>query len=236
MTRLGRYGPALAVALLVPAPVRAEPPPAATADDSRIVTVEVAPGEAIRVNATPGYEVLVLMPHGERIRQALIADNAGWKVSLTPARDGMTLVPMHSVSGTSLAVLGDQRTYEFILAAGNDTRAPVVMRLVNQPKAGSPTTAQSRPAVPTAVYRLSGDKRLWPVSITDDGQKVYIAWDDSQPIPAVFAVDAQGHEEMTDGYMRDGRFTLDRLCDHLVFRIDKVEAGASREIPKATRK
>lgn len=236
MSGLGRLWPVVAVAMLLPGPARADGGATGAPGDPRIVTVEAAPGEVIALDATPGHEVFVLMPAGEHIRQTLVADTAGWHVSLTAARDGMTLYALHPVSGTSLAVIGEQRSYDFKLTASADTAAPFVMRIVNRVHSDKPDPATQPVPVPTGVYRVSGDKHLLPDSMSDDGQKVYIVWAENQPIPAVFSVDAQGHEEMTDGYMRNGRFTLDRLYEHLVFRIDKAEASAIREIPKAKRK
>lgn len=105
-----------------------------------------------------------------------------------------------------------------------------------------PSAEGAPPAVPTSPftppspvgaahageYRLSGDKSLWPSTVTDDGAKTYIRWADDQPIPAVFASERKGEEETINGYMRNGSFTIDRVYDHLIFRIDKVEASAVR--------
>lgn len=57
---------------------------------------------------------------------------------------------------------------------------------------------------------------------------MYLEWAEDQALPAVFAVNAQGEEEMVDGYMRQGIFTIDRVHNRLVFRIDKKRARAER--------
>jgi type IV secretory pathway VirB9-like protein len=80
------------------------------------------------------------------------------------------------------------------------------------------------------AYRLSGEKALRPAQITDDGTHTYILWDEDQPLPAVFAVNALGDEEMVDGYMRDGIFTIDRVHATLVFRYGKKRAKAFRGV------
>ena len=77
-------------------------------------------------------------------------------------------------------------------------------------------------------YRISGSKSLRPARISDDGVHTYIEWDEDQALPAVFAISAQGGEEMVDGYMRDGIFTIDRVNHALIFRIDKKWAKAER--------
>lgn len=79
------------------------------------------------------------------------------------------------------------------------------------------------------VYRLKGDRGIWPIAIYDDGSKIYISWGPTQAIPAVFAINDAGGEEMVDGYMRRGDvFVVDRICPKLKFRFDKAEAEADR--------
>ena len=79
-------------------------------------------------------------------------------------------------------------------------------------------------------YKLSGEKSLRPSRIGDDGVHTYIEWSEDQALPAVFAVNALGDEEMVDGYMRQDIFTIDRVHQRLVFRIGKKLAKAERVI------
>jgi type IV secretion system protein VirB9 len=80
----------------------------------------------------------------------------------------------------------------------------------------------------TGRYKLSGAIELRPAQISDDGTHTYIVWAPDQALPAVFAVNAVGTEEMVDGYMRNDIFTIDRIHQKLVFRIDKKLARAQR--------
>ena len=77
-------------------------------------------------------------------------------------------------------------------------------------------------------YRVTGEKALRPAQMSDDGEKTYLIWDADQALPAVFAVNDIGGEEIVDGYMRDGVFTIDRVYSKLVFRIDRKVAKAVR--------
>ena len=90
------------------------------------------------------------------------------------------------------------------------------------------TEAGVNNAQPVAAYRLSGEKSLRPVRIGDDGTHMYLEWDEEQALPGVFALNALGQEEMVDGYMRSGVFTIDRVHRDLVFRIGKKRAQAKR--------
>ncbi len=97
-----------------------------------------------------------------------------------------------------------------------------------------PATGEVAASAPAQVemtgrYRLSGDKALRPARIGDDGVHIYIVWDAEQSLPAVFAINALGEEEMVDGYMRSGVFTIDRVYDRLVFRMGRKIARATRQ-------
>lgn len=94
-------------------------------------------------------------------------------------------------------------------------------------------TESQQPLVLAAVYQLSGDRRLLPISIRDDGRRIYLRWGASQALPAVFAVGDQGREEVVNGYMRDDVFVIDRVYGRLVFRIDKARAFANRKLARA---
>ena len=78
------------------------------------------------------------------------------------------------------------------------------------------------------TYRLTGERSLLPSRIGDDGERTYIEWGRMQSLPAVFGIGSNGFEEVVDGYMRDGIFTIDRIYPQLVFRVDKKRVLARR--------
>lgn len=86
------------------------------------------------------------------------------------------------------------------------------------------------------TYRLTGDALIRPSRIGDDGVHTYMEWPEDRPLPAVFALNLRGEEEMVDGYMRDGLFTIDRVIPRLVFRLDKAKAQAFRNTPGEERR
>lgn len=91
-----------------------------------------------------------------------------------------------------------------------------------------PALADATDPAMAGRYQLTGAAELRPVRIADDGTHTYIIWAQDQALPAVFAISAVGAEEMVDGYMRNDVFTIDRIHQQLVFRIDKKLARAER--------
>lgn len=67
-----------------------------------------------------------------------------------------------------------------------------------------------------------------PLSVTADGGKTYVRWEQSQAMPAVFTIEQGRSEEAATGYMRGGSFVIDGVPETLVFRIDGYLARAKR--------
>lgn len=96
------------------------------------------------------------------------------------------------------------------------------------PEAAASVNAPAEAAEAMTTYRLKGERALRPVRIGDDGERTYLEWSEEQALPAVFAINAFGEEEMADGYMRDGIYIIDRVYEKLVFRIGRNTARAFR--------
>lgn len=95
-------------------------------------------------------------------------------------------------------------------------------------QADGPAAADTNPEAKQWRYRVTGERALRPEQMSDDGEKTYLVWHPDHALPAVFAINDFGGEEIVDGYMRNGIFTIDRVYARLVFRIDRKVAKASR--------
>jgi len=221
-------------ALLLAVAACATVPPMAFAQeaDSRIVALAAdEAGGAFPLRARTGSELLVLLPKGETVRDFTIDDDGIWRVTQTAGHDGLIVYALRPAQASQLIVHALRRDYRLVLTADAETAAPYVVRIG---AGGEPQVrAGATPSAASTGYRLSGNRSVLPTSIADDGDKVYIEWAEDQPIPAVLSLDRAGREEMTDGYMRDGRFVLDRVYARLLFRIDGAEARAERLASKA---
>jgi hypothetical protein len=77
---------------------------------------------------------------------------------------------------------------------------------------------------------------LWPSSITDDGQRTFINWPRTVPIPAVYATGQFGRDELVNGMMAaNDTYVIDGAPRRLTFRIDGRIAHAVRIKPKKSR-
>jgi type IV secretion system protein VirB9 len=214
--------------------------PVSSPDDARIAILRYSPGTTGQLRAVAGAELTVLMPVGEHVQRVTVGDPDAVRVIVPGDHDGIVLSALRPLQGVSLSVETEQQTYRFGLSVSYQGNAPWLVRLERSGGAirnqfpTSPINAATLPApLPPGEWKLKGDQALAPVMIRDDGAKVSIRWSSTQAIPAVFALDDRGQEQMVNGYMRGDAFVIDRIFEHLVFRIDKAVVHADRREPKA---
>jgi type IV secretion system protein VirB9 len=206
--------------------------------DARLQLVPYLPGHPAVVRMAPGTGVLIMLAQGEHIQTIRLSDPSAYQVNVAAVGDSLFLCQTRPLLQAAMTIETDQRRYEFSLIASEDLNVPYLVRFsyfVPTADAVRPLSAPSPRAEELTGYKLHGTKALRPQSIVDDGERTFIRWAPNQPIPAVFAMDPLGHEAMVDGYMREGTFTIDRVHDKLVFRIDKAVTTASRQTKKRKR-
>lgn len=219
--------------LLITAPVAvlAQVAPTPSFDDPRLQSVAYDPERPVRLVAYPGTNLTVMLLPGDRVTQTALFDPGAFDVRVTGQQDSLNIVPLRPGGTSKLIVDTAVRRYEFELESGEGLAAAYLVRFVD-PAGQPPASLLAAPAqtaqAPKGEYRLTGEGTLLPTRIVDDGERTYIEWGKYQSLPAVFGIGASGHEEVVDGYMRDGVFTIDRVYGELVFRVDDKRARARR--------
>lgn len=225
-----RFAAAAALAVLATA-ASAQVAPSPGFDDPRLQTVAYDPSRPVRLVAFPDASLTVVLLPGEQIQRIAVSDPLAFEAHAIGANDSVSIRPLRADAAGTLLVDTAQRRYEFELATGNGLAAAYVVRFVGGDVAASAPPARVQRAAPAeaaAAYRLSGERALMPTKIADDGTRTYLEWDAYQSLPAVFGIGYNGKEEVVDGYMRDGVFTIDRVYGELIFRIDDKRARARR--------
>jgi type IV secretion system protein VirB9 len=214
------------------APLAAQVFPIPGPETPRIQTAAWKPGEPLVLTALPQTALTVMLEPGETIQRATLGGSTAWEVTVSAEADSFQITPLAGAVAASLAVETDRRAYRFVLETGDGLQAAYLVRLrFDGSLAASPgQTGQSSYTLEGLdwSYRLRGDRSVWPASIRDNGSRTVIDYAPGQALPAVFALGPTGEEEVVDGYMRDGRFVIDRVHQELVFRIDKAKATAKR--------
>lgn len=229
---------ALPALLIIASPTMslAQSIPNPSLDDPRLQTLVYDPARPARLVAFPDANLTIILLQGDQIEQVSTSDRDAFEVKITDAHDSLNIMPLRPDASATLIVNTKERRYEFDVGTRGglaaylvrlvSNNAPPAMRMPMPMPPNMPTLP--RPIAATTLYKLSGERSLIPTTMSDDGQRTYIQWSEAQSIPAVFGIGSNGKEEVVDGYMRDGKFTIDRVYSQLVFRIDKMLAKARR--------
>jgi type IV secretion system protein VirB9 len=221
---------AASMAFLVAALALTQAAAALSADDPRIQVATYSSGKIIDLRTSAAVEQTVLLAPDERIQTVVLGDPSTYSVTISPNGDSFSLRQLYQSIGSTLTVQTDKRSYQFMASPAYGP-VPYLVRLT-LPERDTNLQAVQVPSAQLSesriAYKITGDRDVRPASIRDDGARTYIQWGPSQAIPAVFAGDRKGHEEIVNGYMRGGEFTVDRVYDKLIFRIDEASAKVRR--------
>ncbi|MDH7973006.1 TrbG/VirB9 family P-type conjugative transfer protein [Sphingomonas sp. AR_OL41] len=226
----------LLAGLLLVTPAAAQVRPEPGPGDPRIQSVLYDPNQVVQLQAAAGYQVTVEFAPDERIENVAVGDSGAWQITPNKRGDRLFVKAVGQGVTSNLTVVTDARTYIFELSPlfGPLPTMAYVLRFRYATPAAVTVVANDA-AVPTpGRYKLNGDKALRPSAIDDDGVHTYLAWAPDQTLPAIFAIDSEGRESLVNGMVRDGRFVIDAVANHLVFRIDRRTAGATR-VPQKRR-
>lgn len=215
---------ALALMLICCAPTGAAAAQALDSDP-RIATVAYTAGSVVPLRTAAGNSLSIIFAPGERILGVEVGDPEAIDIALSGSTDSIVVRTLRAPANPALTVRTNLRQYSFHVQVGPANEAAYTVRFTYGPDTPTATPA---PGAMTNSYRLSGTRVLRPTRISDDGVHTYLEWSEEQALPAVFALNSLGEEEMVDGYMRAGIFTIDRVNPVLVFRIGKKTAKAER--------
>lgn len=226
--------------MLVALPASAQIAPTPGNEDPRLQTVVPVPGAPLRLVVFPDAPLTLVFRPGEQVERVLVSDSGAFEVAVVGHNDSLSISPLRPEAGANITVTTNRQQYPLEVATGTGLAAAYLVRIVEMAPPPSatlpvPLTAPIELAGMSGKYRVSGSRALRPTEIADDGSKTYIRWGEYQAIPAVFGVGPSGSEEVVNGYMRGDRFTIDRVYDSLVFRIDAKRASARRMAALASR-
>ncbi|MEO7246849.1 MAG: TrbG/VirB9 family P-type conjugative transfer protein [Novosphingobium sp.] len=212
---------------LFAAPTWAEVTPTPGSGDPHIQSIAYDPAEVVALRVAGGYAVTVRFSPDERIETVTLGDAGSWQAAVNKRADNLVVKPIGPGLPTNLTVITDQRSYTFALylAAFGAALQPYLVTFTYPFAAPGPSAP---PASATSQYQLKGDRTLWPLNISDDGQFTALRWAEDVTLPAVYRQDARGNLALVNGAMRDGSYVIEGVADRLVFVSGKARATALR--------
>jgi type IV secretion system protein VirB9 len=223
-------------------PVVAHMQPQPGGGDPHLQKIDFDSGQIVSLRGSPGYQMMIELSPDEQVQSVAIGDTAAWQASVSKEGDRLFLKPAQADVSTNMTVVTSVRVYNFDLASLSapspdmpytvQFRYPAVKKVDD--RAGYVDVAAATRRI--SRYKVSGDRSLWPSSITNDGEHTFIAWPTSAAIPAVYAEDNRGNDMLVNGMMgTDDVYVVDGVPPKLTFRIDAEVAHALRVPPKRRR-
>lgn len=199
--------------------------------DPRIQIMPYNAGQVVTLSIGQGYATVVELIPEERVDTVVVGNSAGWQVTASRAGDRIVVKPLAGATTTNLVVITDAHRYAFLLQPGDSGMSPFIVRfMLPQPAPGSQDIAKA-----AQTFRLSGDKGLFPLAMSSDGQRTHIRWKPDVPFPAIFADDGKDKETLVNGRMVDDVYVIEGAARRYTFRIGKRRAVATRTVERARR-
>ena len=204
-------------------------------NDSRLETIAYQDGVTVPVNSAIGHGVMIVFAAGERVIAFDASDPQAFSIDESVNTGSLVIRTNRTPENPNITVRTQLRSYNFTVQVGMPEDADMVVQFIY---ADEDAVAARGPAleVKKPRYRVTGEASLRPSQISDDGTRTFLVWREDQALPAVFAINPFGDEEIVDGYMRAGIYTIDRVYPQLVFRIDRKAAKAERIVKEGGRK
>lgn len=232
----------LVLALITAVPAAAQLRPHPAGGDSHLQTIDYVDGQVVQLTGALGYQLMVELSPDEQVQNVALGDSTAWQVSLNKEGNRLFLKPTEAAENTNMTVVTSVRVYAFELVAESAPTAetPYTVQFRFRAAKTDPDDPQYVDASAIARrfshYRISGDRILRPVSVTDDGQHTYISWPKGVAIPAIYVPGNSGQEMLVNGMMgADDVYVVDGVPQLLTFRIDDNVARAERINPKKMR-
>lgn len=233
---------AAAICLLSAVAAGAQVQPLPGDGDPHLQSINYTSGQIVQLRSAPGYQLMVELSPDEEVKSVALGDPGAWQVNVSKEGNRLFLKPTAVASATNMTVVTSVRVYYFDLHAAESVSVdmPYTVQFHYPALAVAPPDTQyvdmSAVARRMSRYRLSGDRQLRPSAISNDGQRTFVSWPKAAAIPAVYAVDRSGSEQLVNGMMGpDDTYVLDGAPMLLVFRIDHDVARAERINPKKNR-
>lgn len=215
--------------------------------DSRLVEFEYDADQTYLILSRPKAVTHVEFAADEKIITVAGGDTKHWELTPTVNRKHLFIKPTYDNIETSMTVLTDKRSYQFVLrssGAGLKWYQRVTWRhgqtilldlnAIDQQKpnggddAGTAHTQQSTDAVnPENMrfgYQISGEADFKPVSIFDDGKFTWIKLPPGiQEMPALFAMTEGDEFQLVNSVIKGEFIVAQRVINAGVLKLGRAE-------------
>lgn len=201
--------------------------------DRRIRFVHYDADRVYQLRGHVGYEIDLQFARGEHFVGLGVGDAKGIKVAA--AENHLFIKPLARHVSTDMTVITNLRTYVFRYTVGGAATQPVHDRIIYAVRFEYPSlrrrdAAQQRLRVDRDLsaaehawprnqdYWFCGAPSLKPKAAWDDGVETHLVFRAGEPLPAVFAVNADGSESLVNFDMRGGQMVIHRIARRFMLK------------------
>lgn len=221
-------------------PSYAKQSPVPYPSDGRIKMVAYQENNVIPVEGMTFTSTQIIFAKNEYVIDVEGGDTAGWMVTnpknlpnmifvkptIMDSNSNMTVVTnkhnyyFHIKSNKSLVDNESRQTYAIKFVYPEDDRKRLNARLSHDAKRKKELLNHKRdPKTYNWEYSFSGNKRIMPLHVFDDGTFTYFELRKNQPVPAVFIVDNnQGHESVVNTRQQGDYLVVQRTAPQFTLR------------------
>ena len=219
------------------------------ADDARLLEVPYDEARIYRVEGKPKVQATIRFGEDESIENVAIGDSHAWQVTPNKRANLLFVKPLLARASTNMTVVTDKRTYLFDLVASPAGKALYVLSFTYPdkpagkfdgsqlaqntaipPEAAEPA-AVTDPALLNFAWRKSGDKKLLPANIYDDGEATFLSWPEGRPVPAILITNSDGIEGPVNFTVRGTTIVVEGVPAQFVLRAGKDKAVVANAGP-----
>ncbi|EET83863.1 TrbG/VirB9 family P-type conjugative transfer protein (plasmid) [Acinetobacter lwoffii] len=219
----------LAATCIASAPSFAKQIPVGLKTDGRIKTVPYSENHVVELSTTFGISTVVEFGN-ETIQTVASGDTIGWQI--IPQGNRLFVKPAEKpqagMNRTNLTVITDKRNYYFNLF--NSSQPVYVLRFnyADVNKTNRLIAQQNAPKralgeLPMTSIKWGMDathsKSIKVLGVSDDDQFTFIRLGKNSPRPAVYAVNGEGYEELTNSRQEGDVIVIESVSDAFTLRL-----------------
>jgi type IV secretion system protein VirB9 len=215
-------------------PLFAETAPASMGADARVRSVFYNPVDVIRLDTHLRVNTAIELGAGERIDSVLLGDSEAFEVEVLSNRSTVSVKPVIAGAETNMTIYTGRRTITLAISEGR-SRNPIYRLVLRYPETASARPSRVAASSRDIGYAWSGDAKLKPVNIWNDGQATYFAFAPDLR-PSIFGVDATGREVTLNSGTNGSVVRVPGLRDEYSIRIgtevlciERVEDGVTTD-------
>lgn len=228
--------------------------------DSRLVQFNYDADNTYLVLTKPKAVTHLQFAGDEVIQSVAAGDTANWELTPTRNRKNLFVKPKFDDQETSMTVLTDQRTYQFVLRSTGDGKkwyqrinwlygSELVVHMEPDAAAAAPAEVRAtsasdavragdsfpglRPESLRFNYEVSGDAPFRPLVVFDDGRFTYFKLPANvQELPALFAVIEGKDYSLVNFDVKGDYLVAQRLMPIAVLKLGRAEVRVQQAAPK----